>query len=194
MPLKLVNLCGWTIALICAIGWFWQFVRTQEGLELQAKAKRKLNQLTKALRETQDERDEALQRIQDRDLYNKKFGHEPMVRDVIPVIDDFERALSPEMAGSFKGLLHGVKLIRTQVLDILRRHGVTSFEAEGEDFDPKKHEAVDKVATNNYLPGKILKQAGPGYMLHDRLLRAAQVTVAISPLGGPDPTEEAEKE
>jgi molecular chaperone GrpE len=193
MPLKMIALLGWTLAVLCGIGWFWQLVKTQQGAELLTKAKARVAELTGGLRSATQERDAAFQRSREREAQAKQFGHEGVVRDVLPVIDDFERALHPSMAQDPQGLFKGVKMVRRQLLDTLTRHGVEVFDAEGHAFDPRKHEAVDQVPTEEHAPGTIVAQQSAGYMLNGRLLRAARVIVAVPPLDEPDPTLEVEE-
>ncbi len=191
MPLKAITVLGWTLAIVCAVGWFWQFVKTQEGAELLAKARARVDELMGGLRTVTQERDDAFKRGREREAQAKQFGHEGVVRDVLPVIDDFDRALHPAMVKDPKGLMTGVEMVRRQLLDTLARHGVEVFEATGHAFDPRKHEAVDQVVSTDQAPGTVLSQASAGYLLNGRLLRAARVVVAVPPLDEPDPTLEA---
>ena len=194
MPLKMIAVLGWTAAVVFAIGWFWQFVKNQECVEHLARSKARVDELSGGLRDANKERDDAFKLAREREAQAKKFGHEGVVRDVLPVIDDFERALQPAMASNHRGLLHGVRMVRKQLLDTLKRHGVEAFEAEGETFDPRRHEAVDQVRSLKHKTGVILSQSSPGYMINGRLLRAAKVTVAVSPsddLEGSPETDDA---
>lgn len=191
MPLKMIAVLGWTVALLCGIGWFWQFVKTQEGLELLAKARLRVDELTGGLRSATRERDDAFKRGREREKQARLFGHEGVVRDVLPVIDDFERALDPVMERNPKALLQGVQMVRRQLVDTLGRHGVELFEAAGRAFDPREHEAVDQIPTAEHPPGTVLSQQSPGYRLNGRLLRAARVVVAVLP---PDAADGAAEE
>jgi molecular chaperone GrpE len=182
MLLKMFALLGWTVAILCGLGWFRQFTKTQEGTELLTKAKSHIDQLTGGLRNATKERDDAFRLGREREAQAKKFGHEGVVRDVIPVIDDFERALHPTVASSASALQQGVRMVRRQLLDTLARHGVETFDATGCAFDPRRHEAVDQVETIDHAPGVVMAQTSPGYLLNGRLLRAARVVVAVEPL------------
>ncbi len=190
MPLKMITVLGWTAAVVFAIGWFWQFVKNQECAEHLARTRVRIDELTGGLRDANKERDDAFKLARERETQAKKFGHEGVVRDVLPVIDDFERALDPAMASSHRGLLHGVRMVRKQLLDTLTRHGVESFECEGQTFDPRRHEAVDQVRSLKHKTGTIISQKSPGYLINGRLLRAARVTVAVSPADDLDETLE----
>jgi molecular chaperone GrpE len=80
--------------------------------------------------------------------------------------------------GAQEGIADGVKMTIQQFLGILQRFGVTPIAAEGEPFDPTKHEAVIEQATDDYNPGHVVSELQKGYLLHDRLVRPAKVVVA----------------
>ncbi len=194
MPLKMIAVLGWTVAVLCAVGWFWQWVKTQESAELLAKARARIDELTGGLRGLTQERDDAFKRGREREAQAKQFGHEGVVRDVLPVIDDFERALHPAMAADPKGLFQGITMVRRQLLDTLVRHGVSAFDASGQAFDPRKHEAVDQVVSADQAPGTVVAQHSAGYLLNGRLLRAARVVVAVPPPDADDARPEVGEE
>jgi molecular chaperone GrpE len=103
-----------------------------------------------------------------------------VVRDLLPAVDDLERALAS--AGPAEGTLRaGVELIHRQILDGLRRRGVEPFDSVGRDFDPAWHEAVaSEPAGEGRRDGEIVAELRRGYRMSGRLLRAAQVKVATS--------------
>ena len=101
------------------------------------------------------------------------------VKAIIPVLDSFERALraSPE-----KSEFHaGVELIYKQLQDALAKLGVKAISAKGEPFDPRYHEAVEMVETDDAEDHHVLEELQRGYQLKDRLLRPAMVRVAKNP-------------
>jgi molecular chaperone GrpE len=101
------------------------------------------------------------------------------VKTLIPVLDSFDRALqaSPE-----KSEFHvGVELIQKQLQDALAKIGVRQISAKGEQFDPRFHEAIEMVDTEEARDHQVLEQLQPGYKLKDRLLRPAMVKVARNP-------------
>lgn len=112
-----------------------------------------------------------------------KFGHEGFLRDLLQVMDNFERALehakglNSEKGSSLSQVAQGIEMIHFQMTDTLRNQGVTPIKAIGVKFDPALHEAVgDDVSDSE--PGVILKEAQKGYTLHGRLLRPSRVIVA----------------
>jgi len=108
-----------------------------------------------------------------------RYGAEQIVRDLLPVVDDLERALrAARDAGSDPQLADGVALVLKAFVDVLSRHGVERVPGPGERFDPNHHEAVAHVASEAHDPGMVIEEHRGGYRLHDRLLRAAMVTVS----------------
>jgi molecular chaperone GrpE len=108
-----------------------------------------------------------------------RFASESLIRDLLPVIDNLERAVEhAEGGGNGQPLVEGVRLVLRSALEVLERHGVTRVEAAGEPFDPTRHEAVAQVPGGDRGPNQVVDQFAPGYLLHDRLLRPAQVSVS----------------
>jgi molecular chaperone GrpE len=102
-----------------------------------------------------------------------------VMRDLLPLVDDLERALKAD-AGSegAESYRRGVELIQRQLLEILRRRGVTPIETLGTDFDPHFHQAVAYDTSEGHRDGEVIEEFARGYMLGDRLLRPAMVKVA----------------
>jgi molecular chaperone GrpE len=115
-----------------------------------------------------------------------RFAIEPLARDLLPVIDNLERAVDHAAAGgNGQPLLEGVRLVLRNALEVLERHGVARIEATGGPFDPSRHEAVVQVPDMRGEPNRVVEQFEPGYTLHDRLLRAAKVSVSTKPVEEP---------
>jgi molecular chaperone GrpE len=98
--------------------------------------------------------------------------------DLIPIIDDLERALQAPAGGDADSFRKGVELIHRQMLELLRKRGVRTIEAVGMDFDPRFHESVMSEVSSEHREGEVLQELRRGYMLGDRLLRPAMVKVA----------------
>jgi molecular chaperone GrpE len=110
------------------------------------------------------------------------FGNERLLRAILPFLDNLERAMS--QAGSspaLGGLLSGVRLTYDQFLTELRKFGLEQISAEGDMFDPNRHEAIAQVPWEGKPEGTVLSEERKGYMLNGRLLRPVQVTVAAPP-------------
>jgi molecular chaperone GrpE len=106
----------------------------------------------------------------------RRYGIETLLQDVIPVLDNLERALS-HSEGDKSPVLQGVRMVQKQLADTLNRYGVQTFATVGKPFDPEKHEAVSQQPSTE-KPGTVLQELQRGYMLHERLLRPARVVVA----------------
>lgn len=108
-----------------------------------------------------------------------RYGAEHLVRDLLPVVDDLERALAAAReAPGGEQLAAGVALVLQSFTDVLARHGVERVAAAGERFDPTLHEAVSHVPHPEVPEGMVVEEHRGGYRLHDRLVRAAMVTVS----------------
>ncbi len=107
-----------------------------------------------------------------------------LVLELIPVLDDLDRAIAAARASGQGGaLLTGVELVRSGFLDRLRTSGVERFDAEDERFDPTRHEAVSAVETDDPTRvGFIVSVLRPGYAVGGDTIRPAQVIVARSPV------------
>jgi molecular chaperone GrpE len=108
-----------------------------------------------------------------------RYASEPLIRELLPLIDNLERALTAE--GSADAVREGVEMVARQFEEILGRVGVQRLEARNQPFDPSEHEALAHVESTRAEPGHVLDEHLAGYRLHDRLLRPAQVTVAKAP-------------
>jgi molecular chaperone GrpE len=113
-----------------------------------------------------------------RDL--SEFIASDVISEVLPILDNFERALqapAPPEADSFR---KGIELTHKQMLEMLRKRGVKPIEALGADFDPNFHQAVIHEASSDHREGEVMQELQRGYMIGDRLLRPAMVKVAKS--------------
>ena len=106
-----------------------------------------------------------------------RFSQERLLRDLLPILDNFERALTHSEATD-RSVAAGVQLIWKQLLDILTAHGLKRLSSEGQPFDPHLHEAVDQVEEEG-PEGVVVKEIVPGYLLHDRILRPAKVRIRV---------------
>lgn len=115
------------------------------------------------------------------------YGGSRLSRDLLPVYDNLRRALdaadhaSREVAG---GLIEGVELTLKELLNVLGKHGVRPIAPQiGEAFDPQMHQAMFEAPVPDTRAGDIIQVMAEGFMLHDRLLRPAQVGVSSTPAG-----------
>ena len=109
-----------------------------------------------------------------------------LMRDLLPVVDNLERAVqAAQGGGDGQPLVEGVSLVLKALTDVLARHGVTRVESKGARFDPSHHEAVAHVESAEHEPNAVIEEHQPGYRHHDRLLRPALVTVSKGRSGQP---------
>lgn len=109
----------------------------------------------------------------------RKFATERLVKDLLEVLGNFDRALAAE--GSADSLREGVSLVARQFRAILEKEGLQPIEAEGQRFDPALHEAVTREAAEGVPEGTVVREFERGYTLHGKVVRPAKVAVAVAP-------------
>jgi molecular chaperone GrpE len=111
-----------------------------------------------------------------------RYANESLLRELLPVLDNFERALqSARIEPIAAAVTAGVELIQRELLRVLEKFGVTSFTSVGQPFDPERHEAIARVPAQGQPEGTVVDETARGYLLNGRVLRPAMVTVASSP-------------
>lgn len=111
-----------------------------------------------------------------------KFANEDLIRAILPFIDNLERAVNHAQKIADTGVLvEGVQLTLQQLLQALNKFGLSSFESVGKPFDPAMHEAMLVVETDKHEPNQVVEEFQKGYLLNDRLLRPATVSVSKPP-------------
>lgn len=109
----------------------------------------------------------------------RKNGREDLLRALLPVFDNLERALqSAQRASDVKAVADGLTMVQRQFVDALGREGIQRVPTVGHAFDPSVHEAIQQVETSDHAPGTVLAEVQPGYTQGERLVRAAMVVVA----------------
>ncbi len=107
----------------------------------------------------------------------RKYKAQDLVNDILPVLDNFERALQVEKTEETSSLIEGISMVHRQLLDALKNNGVEMIETEGKQFDPNLHHAVMQVEDESYESNQIVEELQKGYMLKDRVIRPAMVKV-----------------
>ena len=110
-----------------------------------------------------------------------RYGLSETMRDLLGVLDNFERALAHAPAAGSDDFRTGVEMIARQLTDVLRKYGVSEVPALETPFDPQFHEAVMREETSEVPPGTVTQVFQKGYVLNDRLLRPAMVRVSAAP-------------
>jgi molecular chaperone GrpE len=119
----------------------------------------------------------------------RKFGVEGLVKDLLTVVDNLERAIGH--AEPDNRLAEGVDMVLRQFVQVAAKHGAEPFDVAGQPFDPQIHEAMSQVPTNDVEPGTVVDVYQRGWNLHGRLVRPAMVTVS-SPGPKEEPKNDAE--
>lgn len=133
-------------------------------------------------------KEQFLRAVADFDNYRKRIERErrelseyaaaDVLLELLPIIDNFERALQAPASGEAEAFKRGVELIHKQMLDLLRKRGVSRIDALGADFDPNVHQAVIHEPSEEHREGEVMQELQYGYKLGDRLLRPSMVKVA----------------
>lgn len=111
-----------------------------------------------------------------------RFGNEQLLKELLPVVDNLERAIkAAKNGGAGDGLIQGVDLTLKQLISSLGKFGVQPVEAVGRRFDPSAHQAVASVPSDQVPDQHVVEELQRGYRLHDRILRAAMVSVSTGP-------------
>jgi len=146
-------------------------------------------------REAEAARDRYIRSVAEFDNYRKRAvrereeyvrsAAESLVRDLLPVLDNFDRALqAARQDPAAAAVTAGVELIQRELLRVLERAGVTAFSAVGAPFDPERHEAVARVRAAGQPDMTVVDETARGYLINGRVLRPAQVTVAMKDADG----------
>ncbi|WP_449620602.1 nucleotide exchange factor GrpE [Robertmurraya sp. Marseille-Q9965] len=108
----------------------------------------------------------------------QKYRAQSLISDLLPVLDNFERALNVETDNEqTKSLLQGMEMIHRTLLDALKKEGVEPIEAQGKEFDPHFHQAVMQVEEEGVGSNIVVEEFQKGYVLKDRVIRPAMVKV-----------------
>lgn len=108
-----------------------------------------------------------------------KYGSERFIRDLLPILDNFERALSAKVTPeNFHSFVKGIEMTSADVKSLLNKHSVLEIPSEGQPFDPNIHEALSAEVTDKMPAGHVLRVFQKPYKLHERVIRPGQVVVA----------------
>jgi molecular chaperone GrpE len=120
------------------------------------------------------------------------FGHQNLVKDLLPTVDNLERAIEHARGhegADLEALLQGVELVLRELQAVLARFGVAQIEAEGHPFDPALHEAMGAQPNAEVAPNTVIQVFQKGYRLRDRMLRPARVMISSAVAGEPKEPE-----
>lgn len=164
------------------------------------KKKEKKEEIPDEMKKDLEEKDAKIKALEDRILYLQadfenfkkikikekqdtlKFGNETLIKELLPVLDNFELALKhSESTEDYKSIHDGVKLILNEFLKVLEKAGVKPVEAIGRKFDPNYHEAMFQEEHEDIEPDTVVSELQRGYLLNDRLIRPSRVGVSKKP-------------
>ncbi len=139
--------------------------------------------------EAKDNYDRFVRQIAELDNFKKRasreredgirFANEVLIKDLLPIVDNLERAVAHASGGgNGKPLVEGVEMVLKGFLDVLSKHGVSQIVALGQSFDPAKHEAMAQLDSESHAPNSVIDEHQRGYFYRERLLRPALVTIA----------------
>jgi molecular chaperone GrpE len=153
-------------------------IATEKSRELLGKLKEEHERTLRAMADLENYKKRAAKEREEM----QRFGNEKLLKDFLPVVDNFDRALEhARSSGDMKSLETGVAMVRKLFEDALAKHGVKAFDAVGKPFDPNFHEAMGQMETKDALPNTVMKELVRGFTLNDRLVRPALVMVAKPP-------------
>jgi len=109
------------------------------------------------------------------------YGNKSIIEEVLPVLDSLERALNHASEDGFPALVEGIRMTSDMFITSLKKFGVTPVESAGAPFDPAFHQAMTQIPTDLHPPNTVVEEYQKGYMLKDRLLRPAMVSVSTAP-------------
>jgi molecular chaperone GrpE len=121
----------------------------------------------------------ARKRIRQQSEESIRLQRENLLRDLLPIVDNLERAVAAARGGgNGKSIIEGVEMVLASMMDFLKAQGVTPEESVGRPFDPARHEAVDQIPSDIHPPNTVVQESHRGYRLGERVLRPARVVVA----------------
>jgi len=145
-------------------------------------AERDRDQYLHLLKATRAEFENYQKRIRREDEEKSRYAPTSLALSLLPVLDNLERATAAARhAGDSGPLVQGVAMVEGQFLEALKRHGITRMDALGKPFDPNFHQALFQQPSAEHPPGTVLNVLLHGYMIHERVLRPAQVAVSVAP-------------
>ena len=141
--------------------------------------------LEKELEETKDkmlrvlaDSENTRKQIEKNKMDTAKYGVQPLARELVNILDNFERALNSVEDSIEKKTLEGFELIQKEIMNILDKFNIKKIDALGKSFDANLHQAMFEKPTKEFDPGKVCEIIQDGYKFHDRLLRPAMVGIA----------------
>lgn len=141
-----------------------------------------LEQVTDLAKRSQADLENYRKRVARELEQERRYANLPLLRDLLPVIDNLERAVAAAgNSGEGGGLLQGVEMVLEQFRGVLAKYGCLRIEAVGQAFDPNLHQAISQQPSADHPPGTVVLEAQTGYILYDRVVRHSHVIVSTAP-------------
>jgi molecular chaperone GrpE len=106
------------------------------------------------------------------------YGNKSLIEEILPIVDNLERALDHASEDGMTAVVEGIRMTHSMLMGALKKFGVTPVDTNGAAFDPAFHQAMAQVPTDEHAPNTVVQEFQKGYLLKERLLRPAMVTVA----------------
>ncbi len=164
------------------------------------KKKKKKDEIVEELRNALEAKEETIKSLQEKILYFQadfdnfkklkikereeilKYGIEVLIKELLPVLDNLERAIDhASTTGNYESIHEGVKIISTEFLKVLEKAGVARVDAIGKKFDPNFHEAFLQEEKEDLEPDTVISEMQKGYTLNGRLIRPSMVIISKQP-------------
>ena len=120
-------------------------------------------------------------RVREQADRDRQYAAASLATDLLPVLDNFERALEAARKGESTSIVDGIEMVYKQLMTALAKHGVEPIEALGQPFDPNLHEALMHQPHADHPEGTVVAELGKGYRLRDRVVRPSRVAVSKAP-------------
>ena len=178
------------------------FKSSQEKEETSLSNIKEIESLKKALRDEQEKNKDYLNRLKylqaDFENFQKRtrkemddlicYGNQNLILKLLTVMDELEYAIEAgKCSNDEKAITKGVEMTFKKMYEILKGEGLTRVEVIGKNFDPTKHDAVEKIPTKDYMEGIVIEEIRKGYMFKGRAIRPSLVKVAIPLVGNIEP-------
>ena len=146
----------------------------QQKVELEAKLEEAENRILRMQADFENSRRRARLDLE----ATEKYKSQGLITELLPAIDNFERALKMEADNDqAKSLLQGMEMVYRSLIDTLKKEGAEQIEAVGKEFDPHLHQAIMQVEDENFGSNIVVEEFQKGYILKDRVIRPAMVKV-----------------
>jgi len=149
--------------------------------ELHDEVLRERDEYLDSLQRLKAEFDNFRKRVQREGDQRAQRAQTEVIEELLPVLDNFERAMQAAAEHDEKLLTSGVELVYTQLRDLLSRKGLSEIEAEGAEFDPNQHDAIMCQPSAEHDEGTVIQVLEKGYQIDDKVMRPAKVIVSAAP-------------